>query len=298
MVKQKHLQKYYAGLDIAKRKINLCIIDLADFRLDEEYDTSLDDLLRLKEQLKQYSVEGATYENTGVYSIPVTNILKDEICVVPVHPADVKRKNQKKTDVSDAWWLANLLRSGTIGKDKGIDSSYIPDDKQSDLRILTRIQSRYTAQTNKHKNRITKVFDRTNIKIMTLFDDNNKFTKTAFAVYETLAEGKTWDEKITELQTLRETATSIKRNILTRQIKFLSESQDELNFLIEHSVDKNLSENDRLEILFELAQLKQLNYFLDNLEERIKHLVTNDEVFTEQMNLVTSIPGIGEETGP
>ena len=298
MTKQKALQKYYAGLDIAKRKVNLCIIDSADFRLDEEYETTLDDLLRLKEQLKRYFVEGVTYENTGVYSIPVTNILKDEIFVVPVHPADVKRKNQKKTDVSDAWWLANLLRSGAIGKNKGIESSYIPDEDQSNLRILTRMQSRYTAQTNKHKNRITKVFDRTNIKIMTLFDDNNKFTKTALAVYETLAEGKAWNEKITELQTIRKTVTSKEKNILTRQINYLSENQNELNFLIEHSVDKNLSENNRLELIFELVQLKQLIFFLDELELKIKQIINNNEVFAEQMNLITSIPGIGETTGP
>ena len=120
MAKQKGLHRYYAGLDISKLKVNLCIIDYSDFRLDEEYDTTLDGLLMLKEQLKNYSVENVIYEITGVYSVPITNILKDEIEVIPVHPADVKRKNQKKTDVSDAWWLANLLRTGTIGKDKGI----------------------------------------------------------------------------------------------------------------------------------------------------------------------------------
>jgi transposase len=254
--------------------------------------------VRLKNQLKTYSVEGVTYENTGVYSIPVTNILKDEIRVVPVHPADVKRKNQKKTDVSDAWWLANLLRSGTIGKDKGIESSYLPDEEQSSLRILTRMQARYTAQATRHKNRITKIFDRTNIKIMTLFDDNNKFTKTSLVVYESLAEGKTWNEKITELQTIRETAKGNDKNVLTRQIKFLSENQNELDFYVENSVDKNLSENNRLELMFELVQLKQLNFFLDTLELKIKQIVSNNKLFEEQMNLLTSISGIGETTGP
>ncbi len=297
MTKQKGLQKYYAGLDIAKRKVNLCIIGTDDFRLDEEYDTSLDDLLKLKEQLKTYSVEGIIYENTGVYSVPVTNILKDEITVVSVHPADVKRKNQKKTDVSDAWWLANLLRSGTIGKNKGIESSFLPEKEQSNLRILTRMQSRFTGETTKHKNRITKVFDRTNIKIMTLFDDNNKFTKTSLAVYETLAEGKTWNEKITELNAIRDTATTNEKNILTRQIKFISENQNDLNYYIEHSVDKNLSENDRLELLLELAQLKQLNYFLEILESKIQKTVSDDKDLSKDLNLLTSIPGVGEETG-
>ena len=298
MAEQKGLYKYYAGLDIAKRNVNLCIIDTSDFRLDEEYDTTLDGLLMLKEQLKNYSVEAVTYENTGVYSVPVTNILKDELRVVPVHPADVKRKNQKKTDVSDAWWLVNLLRSGTIGKDNGIESSYIPSKEQSNLRILTRMQSRYTAQTTTHKNRITKVFDRTNIKVMTLFDDNNKFTKTAIVVYETLAEGKTWNEKIAELQCMRESTTANEKNILTRQIKYLSENQTEINFLIDNSLDKKLSENDRLELIFELAQLKQLCFYLDTLEVKIKQIVTNDKMFSEQLDLLISIPGIGEETGP
>ena len=299
MAKQKGLHKYYAGLDIAKRKVNLCIIDSSDFRLDEEYDTTLDGLLMLKEQLKNYSVEKVIYENTGVYSVPITNILKDEIEVIPVHPADVKRKNQKKTDVSDAWWLANLLRSGTIGKDKGIESSYIPDEEQSNLRILTRMQSRYTAQMTQHKNRITKVFDRTNIKIMSLLsENNNKFTKTAIMVYETLAEGKTCVEKIVELRTLRETATSNGKNILTRQIKYLSENQDQINVLIENSVDNRLTENNRLELLFELAQLKQLDFFLDNLELRINQIITSHKDFKGQMDLLTTIPGIGEETAP
>ncbi len=298
MAKQKGLHKYFAGLDIAKRKVNLCIIDSSDFRLDEEYDTTLDGLLMLKEQLENYSVERVIYENTGVISVPITNILKDEIEVMPVHPADVKRKNQKKTDVSDAWWLANLLRSGTIGKDKGIESSYIPDEKQSNLRILTRLQSRITAQATQHKNRITKVFDRTNIKIMTLFsENNNKFTKTSLMVYETLAEGKTCVEKLTELQTLREKATSNEKNILTRQIRFLSENQDQINVLIENSVDKGLTENNRLELFFELTQLKQLMFFLDILELRINKTIASHKEFKEQMDLILTIPGIGEETG-
>ena len=150
-----------------------------------------------------------------------------------------------------------------------------------------------------HKNRITKVFDRTNIKIMSLLsENNNKYTKTAIMVYETLAEGKTCVEKIVELRTLRETATSNGKNILTRQIKYLSENQDQINVLIENSVDNRLTENNRLELLFELAQLKQLDFFLDNLELRINQIITSHKDFKGQMDLLTTIPGIGEETAP
>ena len=297
MSEKKAFRKYYAGLDIAKNKINVCIIDSSDFRLDEEYDTTLDGLMSLKNNLKKHLVEEVIYENTGVYSVPVMNILKDEFKIFPVHPADVKRKNQKKTDVSDAWWLANLLRSGTIGKDKGIESSYIPSKKQSELRILTRMQSRYTAQTTKHKNRITKIFDRSNIKIMTLFD-NDKFTKTSLAVYQTLAEKKSWTDKIVELEENKIGKKGRESNIITRQIKFLTNNEEELNFLVKNSTQGKLTENNRLELLFELIQLEQLFDIIDILEKKIEEIISKEKEFKEQVDLLMSIPGMGKTTAP
>ena len=85
------------------------------------------------------SAAGCTHvaiESTGVYWKPVFNILEGVLEVILVNAQHVKAYKARKTDVSDAEWLADLLRHGLL------KASFIPPLPIRELRELTRYRER------------------------------------------------------------------------------------------------------------------------------------------------------------
>lgn len=71
-------------------------------------------------------------ESTGVYWIPVWNVLEEEnfkLCLV--NPAHFKNVPGRKPDVKDAEWLAKLISNGTL------QPSFIPPPPQRKLHLVT-----------------------------------------------------------------------------------------------------------------------------------------------------------------
>ena len=61
-------------------------------------------------------------ESTGVYWKPVFNILEDYFDITIANAQRIKNVPGRKTDVSDAEWIAKLLRYGLIEK------SFVPPE--------------------------------------------------------------------------------------------------------------------------------------------------------------------------
>ncbi|MFX0094384.1 MAG: transposase [Candidatus Hodarchaeota archaeon] len=234
--------KRVAGLDVASDSIYGCILGIEGLKVEDRFETSLMDLIRLHHWLKSYQVEWVVLENTGVYSEPVVMVLRGEIRVTVVNAADTKRKNRKKTDPEDAWWLSQLLLAGAIGPDKPIRGSHLPDDAQAELREFTRMKSRYTHQAAIHKNRITKTFARLNIKLPDVFGDD-KFTYTALGIYEAIARGFTFDQFVDHLQTRREHLTGQAKGRLTRQMTFIRRHREELDYALAQQTVEQMPSN-------------------------------------------------------
>src|SRR5256885_9159467 len=71
-------------------------------------------------------------EATGVYWKPVWAILEDEFDCLLVNARHVKQVPGRKTDVSDAAWLCQLLEAGLLR------ASFVPPKPIRTLRNLTR----------------------------------------------------------------------------------------------------------------------------------------------------------------
>jgi len=106
------------GLDVHKEKVVGCIMGTRIKKEIRTYTTMTNDLLRLKEWIKEAGVRHV--ESTGVYWKPVFNVLEDHFEVILVNARHVKHVPGRKTDVQDSEWLCKLLRSGLL---KG---SFIP----------------------------------------------------------------------------------------------------------------------------------------------------------------------------
>ena len=88
-------------------------------------------------------------ESTGVYWKPVYNILEDFFDITLANAQRIKNVPGRKTDVSDAEWIAKLLRHGLIEK------SFVPPEDFRNLRDLTRLRKKWIG-IRVPKNRIQK----------------------------------------------------------------------------------------------------------------------------------------------
>lgn len=158
-----------AGLDVHKKSVTACVL-VPDKkgktrRRVKTFGTTTASLQGLKGWLQEMGVTHAALESTGVYWKPVYNILEEEIVVWVVNAQHIKQVPGRKTDVKDAEWIATLMRMGLL------NNSFIPDERQRDLRDLTRYRTQLTNERSAAVNRIQKVLEDANIKLSSVVTD-------------------------------------------------------------------------------------------------------------------------------
>ena len=110
--------KRAAGLDVHKAQVTACVRVPGRGReraqVVAEFQTTVRGLLSLRDWLKAHRVTQVAMEATGVYWKPVWAILEDEFDCLLVNARHVKQVPGRKTDVSDAAWLCQLLEAGLL----------------------------------------------------------------------------------------------------------------------------------------------------------------------------------------
>lgn len=163
------LYKRCAGLDVHSETIVACVL-AGESETDivkeiETFPTLTKDLFRLLKWLEGKEVTHIAMESTGVYWKPVYNILEDFFDITLANAQRIKNVPGRKTDVSDAEWIAKLLRHGLIEK------SFVPPEEIRNLRDLTRLRKKWIGHMTSEKNRIQKVLETSNIKLGTVISD-------------------------------------------------------------------------------------------------------------------------------
>lgn len=158
-----------AGLDVHKKTVVACRMRLTgDKRIEWEkqtFGTMTADLLKLSDWLSEWQVEQVTIESTADYWKPVFNILEDGFETVLVNAQHVKKVPGRKTDASDAEWLAELMLHGLLR------ASFIPAKPQRVLRELTRYRTTLVRERARVVNRVEKLLESTNIKLSSVVTD-------------------------------------------------------------------------------------------------------------------------------
>ncbi|GHV43412.1 hypothetical protein FACS1894187_25710 [Synergistales bacterium] len=105
------------GIDIHKSIAVACVIVKGKKEI-RTYRTMTDDLLQLCGWLKEEGVLMVAMESTGSYWKPVYNLLEAErIPVILVNAQHIKNVHSRKTDVKDAEWIADLLKTRAFEKE-------------------------------------------------------------------------------------------------------------------------------------------------------------------------------------
>ncbi len=158
-----------AGLDVHKKTVVAAVIvQTASGGWHEEkrtFGTMTAELLALSDWLMGHSVTHVAMESTGEYWKPIFNILEDGFEVILVNAQHLSRVPGRKTDQSDAEWIAELMQCGLL---KG---SFIPPVGQRELRELTRFRSTFVRERATLINRVQKVLEGANIKLGSVASD-------------------------------------------------------------------------------------------------------------------------------
>ncbi len=158
-----------AGIDIHKKTAVVCGMTpgAQGEKVQEErvFGTMTADLLALSDWLHSQGITHVAIESTGEFWKPLYNILEGQFEILVVNAQHFRNVPGRKTDVKDAEWLADLLRHGLLR------ASFIPPQPQRDLRDLTRQRSNLVQDRVTVINRLHKVLEWANLKLMSVATD-------------------------------------------------------------------------------------------------------------------------------
>lgn len=131
-----------------------------------KYATMSSDILALREDLIREEVSCVVMESTGDYWKPVYYLLEGAPFELIVgNAAQIRNLPGRKSDVSDASWLAQLGAHGLVRP------SFVPPPPIRDLRDLTRDRTSLVRHRAQMLNRVEKVLEEAAIKLSSVASD-------------------------------------------------------------------------------------------------------------------------------
>ena len=159
-----------AGIDISKKDAKVCVrVQGSGGRRTSSTVTTwgamTNEILALKDFLVEQRVTVVVMESTSDYWRPFYYVLETDVEVLLVNARDVKSVPGRKTDVSDAAWLADLGAHGLLR------ASFVPPEPIRQLRDLTRTRTHITAERTREVQRLEKLLESAGIKLSSVATD-------------------------------------------------------------------------------------------------------------------------------
>ena len=113
----KTLHRRCAGLDAHSDSVVACARLSVRTKVSHEvrrFSTTTQDLLELGDWMAAQGITHVAMEATGVYWKPIWHILEGRFELVLANAAHIKNVPGRKSDVSDAAWISDLLAHGLI----------------------------------------------------------------------------------------------------------------------------------------------------------------------------------------
>jgi len=230
-----------------------------------EFSTFTSGLVELRDWLIDRGVSQVAMEATGVYWRPVWHVLEDaefELLLVNAH--HVKRVPGRKTDVSDAAWLAQLLECGLLR------GSFVPPPVIAQLRDLTRYRKKLIQERAREVQRVQKVLADANIKLDSVASD--VMGVSARRMLDALVTGEQNPDVLAAMAVGR-----------------LRNKDTELRLALEGRVEGH----HRFMLGMHLERIDQLTATIDRLDEEVGRV---GDPFTEQIARLCTIPGVAQRT--
>ena len=220
------LEPNAAGIDIGAREIFVAVPPDRDEDPVQVFSTFTEDLERMAQWLVSCGVSTVAMESTGVYWIPLYDVLEKHgirPCLVDAH--GMKNVPGRRTDWHECQWIQFLHSVGLLR------AAFRPEGDVCAVRSLMRHRSDLVQMTNQHIQHIHKALTQMNVQIHHVIDDITGVT--GLAIVDAIVAGQ---RDPLELAKLRD-----------RRIK-----------ASEETIVKSLKGNWRPEHLFTLQQSRQM----------------------------------------
>lgn len=156
------------GLDVHKDKIEACVIDETGQMHQKTFTAMRNAIFALKAWILSFNCLHVLMESTGVYWLPIYEILEE----VPGMDVGVGNsghmKNvpgRPKTDKDDSRWVSKLCMFGLILK------SFVTGRKFRELREYTRYHKKLVQERARHVNRIEKLLQMNGFKLSSVLSN-------------------------------------------------------------------------------------------------------------------------------
>jgi len=161
-----HINRYAAGIDIGSKSHFVAVPEGTDEQPVREFSTFTADLERLAEWLIACGVTTVAMESTGVYWIPVFEVLENHgLEVKLVNARHVKNVPGRKSDVPDCQWLQQLHTYGLL------HGAFRPADQVCTLRAYVRQRSTLVSGSASYIQRMQKALTQMNIQLHNVVTD-------------------------------------------------------------------------------------------------------------------------------
>jgi transposase len=274
------LYTHVAGIDVHKKQVTVTVRTpdpkhrRARWQTTRTFRTYYGDLLAMAAWFVERGVTHAAMESTGPYWWPVYQALREVggpgLTIEVVNAAHVKNVPGRKTDVKDSQWLAELMEVGLLR------GSFLPPEQVRMLRDYTRYQTKLTEERSREKQRLLKVLEAAGIKLDSVASDT--FGVSGRLMLGALVKGERDPVVLAGL------AKGVLRN-KTEDLRLALAGR----FTPHHATMVELH----------LARIDHLDAMLTQITGRIGQVDTDPPgglaaPFTDQIALLTTIPGVGE----
>lgn len=152
----KELNIHVGAIDVGSERLHAAVYD-GPTRV---FSTFTSDLQKLVEFFKEHGVASVALEATGVYWMVPHEVLEEAgLKVVVVNGAHVKNLPGRKSDLSDAQWLAELHAHGLLR------GGFVPAEAVRRLRDYQRLRQDHVQMGSTHVLHMQKALDRMNVKL-------------------------------------------------------------------------------------------------------------------------------------
>lgn len=183
-----------AGVDIGATQIYVAAPAGRDCENKDirSFDTFTQDLHRLADWLTQCRVDTVAMESTGVYWIPLFQILEARgFEVYLVNARHVQNVPGRKTDVQDCQWIQFLHSVGLL------QASYRPPQEICAIRALLRHRDGLVKTSSRHIQHMQKSMDQMNVKLHHVISDIAG--KSGLAIVDAIVSGERDPQKLAAL---------------------------------------------------------------------------------------------------
>src|SRR5262245_58145833 len=212
-----------AGIDIGATEIFVAVPADRDKESVRSFPTFTQDLHVLADWLQQCRVDTVAMESTGVYWIPLFQILETRgIEVHLVNAQHVHHVPGRKSDVLDCQWLQYLHSVGLLR------ASFRPEQAVCEIRSLMRHRENLVQMASVHVQHMHKSLDQMNLQIHHVISDITGVT--GLAIVDAIVAGATDPETFADLRDYR-----IKASIETVRKSLVGDYRPEHIFTLKQS---------------------------------------------------------------